>query len=221
MIKGRCFEGVHFEQQEVEGSSSRVPLHRLSLLLARSRESRFVDCSFYDRERELGCLFQGCDLREASFLRCDLTLADFGRSQCLGLEMRDCQAMGINFAHASFANRITAKKLLLRSPPHRQQLQLRQLRKLPAGAVRACRQPLAGANLLGASLAGSDLSGSEFGQTDWTSFNLQGCDLRQCDLPGLDLRRVNLAGVQINEDQQRGLLEQIGLVVFPERGGKR
>ena len=50
---------------------------------------------------------------------------------------------------------------------------------------------------------------------DWTSFNLQGCDLRQCDLPGLDLRRVNLAGVQINEDQQQGLLEQIGLVVFP------
>ena len=60
-----------------------------------------------------------------------------------------------------------------------------------------------------------DLSGSEFGQIDWTSFNLQGCDLRQCDLPGLDLRRVNLAGVQINEDQQQGLLEQIGLVVFP------
>ncbi|MGX9079960.1 pentapeptide repeat-containing protein [Klebsiella pneumoniae] len=44
---------------------------------------------------------------------------------------------------------------------------------------------------------------------------MQGCDLRQCDLPGLDLRRINLDGVQINEEQQQDLLEQIGLVVFP------
>lgn len=72
-------------------------------------ECRFVDCSFYDRESEQSCLLQGCDLREASFLRCDLTMADCSQSQCLGLELRDCQALGINFSRASFANQITVK----------------------------------------------------------------------------------------------------------------
>ncbi|CAJ1773622.1 Pentapeptide repeat protein [Aeromonas salmonicida] len=110
MIKGKCFEGKRFEQQDVEEEQFDgcrfVDCNFSWLDLS---ESRFVDCTFYERERELGCQLQGCDLREASFLRCDLTLADLSRSQCLGLEMRDCQAMGINFAHASFANQITVK----------------------------------------------------------------------------------------------------------------
>ena len=136
MIKGRCFEGVHFEQQEVEGSSSRVPLHRLSLLLARSRESCFVDCSFGDRERELGCLFQGCDPREASFLRCEISpCRTFGRSQCLGWRCADCQAMGINFAHASFANRITAKCHFAKPTSPATTSSYANFGKLPAGAV--------------------------------------------------------------------------------------
>ena len=110
MIKGKCFEGKRFEQQEVEGEQfSECRFIDCNFSWLDLSDSRFVDCSFYDRESERGCLLQGCDLREASFLRCDLTLADCSRSQCLGLEMRDCQAMGINFAHASFANQITVK----------------------------------------------------------------------------------------------------------------
>ncbi len=97
MIKDKCFEGVRFEQQDLEGEQFQgcrfIGCNFSWLDLA---ECRFVDCSFYDRERELSCLLQGCDLREASFLRCDLTMADCSQSQCLGLELRDCQALGIN-----------------------------------------------------------------------------------------------------------------------------
>ena len=216
MIKGKCFERKRFEQQEVEGQSfSECRFVGCNFSWLDLAECRFVDCSFYERERELGCQLQGCDLREASFLRWDLTLADFSRSQCLGLEMRDCQAMGINFAHASFANQITVKSYFCEAHLTGNNFSYANfdgclLERCELGGNR-----WQGASLLGASLAGSDLSGSEFGQIDWTSFNLQGCDLRQCDLPGLDLRRVNLDGVQINEEQQQGLLEQIGLVVFP------
>ena len=75
MIKGKCVEGKRFEQQEVEGQSfSECRFVDCNFSWLDLAECRFVDCSFYERERELGCQLQGCDLREASFLRCDLTL---------------------------------------------------------------------------------------------------------------------------------------------------
>ena len=216
MIKDKCFEGVRFEQQDLAGEQFQgcrfigCNFSRLDL-----GESRFVDCSFYDRESEQNCLLQGCNLREASFLRCDLTMADFSHSQCLGLELRDCQAMGINFSRASFANQITVKSYFCEAHLPGNNFSYANFEGCLLEKCELSGNRWLGANLFGASLAGSDLSGSEFGQLDWSRINLQGCDLRQCDLPGLDLRRVNLHGVQINEDQQQALLEQIGLVVFP------
>lgn len=216
MIRGKHFEGVRFEQQDVEGEHfSECHFIGCDFSWLDLGECRFVDCCFYDRERELGCQLQGCYLREASFLRCDLTLADVSRSQCLGLEMRDCQAMGINFGHASFANQITARSYFCEAHLTGNNFSYASFEGCLLEKCELSSNRWQGANLLGASLAGSDLSGSEFGQIEWTSFKLQGCDLRQCDLPGLDLRRVDLTGVQINEDQQQTLLEQIGLVVFP------
>ena len=127
-----------------------------------------------------------------------------------GLEMRDCRAMGINFAHASFANRITAKSYFCEGPLTGNNFQLRQLRKLPAGAVRACRQPLAGANLLGASLAGSDLQRLEFRANRLDQ--LQPAGLRSAPVRSTrsGSAPVNLAGVQINEDQQQGCWSRSG-----------
>ena len=113
MVKGKTFQGHRFEADEVEGEQfEHCVFLGCNFSWLDLRECRFVECRFYDRETEQYCQLQGCDLREASFLRCDLTLADLSRSQCLGLAMRDCQAVGINLAQASFANQITPKSYL-------------------------------------------------------------------------------------------------------------
>ncbi|KRV63138.1 fluoroquinolone resistance protein [Aeromonas veronii] len=216
MVKGKQFAQVRFTQDEVEGEHfSGCRFIGCDFSWLDLGESRFVDCSFYERESEQSCLMQGCDLREASFLRCDLTMVDCSRSQCLGLELRDCQAVGINFAHASFANRITTKSYFCEAHLTGNNFSYASFEGCLLEKCELSGNRWQGANLFGASLAGSDLSGSEFGQIDWSSFSLQGCDLRQCDLPGLDLRRIDLQGVMINEDQQQTLLEQVGLIVFP------
>jgi fluoroquinolone resistance protein len=61
MIKGKCFEGKRFEQQEVEGEQfADCRFIDCNFSWLDLSESRFVDCSFYERERELGCSLQGC-----------------------------------------------------------------------------------------------------------------------------------------------------------------
>ena len=131
-------------------------------------------------------------------------LADFGRSQCLGLEMRDCQAMGINFAHASFANRITAKAISARptSPATTSAMRTSEgclLERCELTGNRWQGQPAG--RLPG---EGSDLSGSEFGQIDWTSFQPAGLrpapvrSVRAGSAPGQPRRGAD------HEDQQQG-----------------
>ncbi|MGY4026924.1 Qnr family pentapeptide repeat protein [Aeromonas rivuli] len=216
MVKGKTFQGHRFAADEVEGEQFE---HCLFLGCNFSwldlRECRFVECRFYDRETEQHCLLQGCDLREASFLRCDLTLADLSRSQCLGLEMRDCQAVGINLAQASFANQITPKSYFCEAYLTGNNFSFANLESCLLERCELSNNRWQNANLRGASLVGSDLSHGEFDQFDWQSVTLTGCDLRGCDLPGLDLRRVDLQGVQISEYQQQGLLETLGIQVFP------
>ncbi|MFQ1826984.1 pentapeptide repeat-containing protein [Aeromonas veronii] len=99
MIRGKQFVDVRFEQQDVEGEQfSECRFIGCNFSWLDQSDSRFIDCSFYDRESERGSLLQGCDLREASFLRCDLTMADCSRSLCLGLDLRrvDLQGVQIN-----------------------------------------------------------------------------------------------------------------------------
>ena len=54
----------------------------------------FVDCLFYDDEEQKGCSFQHAKLQDASFKRCDLTMADFKNIQALGCEIREARAGG-------------------------------------------------------------------------------------------------------------------------------
>jgi fluoroquinolone resistance protein len=45
---------------------------------------------------------------------------------------------------------------------------------------------------------------------------MQGCNLSHSELIGLDPRKVDLSGVKINAWQQEQLLEQLGVIVFPD-----
>ena len=216
MVRDKTFRQHRFEADEVAGQQfERCLFLACDFSWLDLRECRFVDCRFYDREEELTCQLQGCDLREASFLRCDLTLANLSRSECLGLEMRDCQAMGIDLSQASFANRITPSSYFCEAYLTGNNFSFANLASCLLERCELHGNRWQNANLSGTSLAGSDLRDGEFGQFDWQGVILSGCDLRGCDLPGLDLRRVDLSGVQICESQQQALLETIGLQIFP------
>ena len=216
MIKHKQFIAQRFEQQQIESDIfSHCQFIGCDFSWLDLREVQFVDCSFYDRATEQHCLFQGCDLRESSFIRCDLTMADCRRSQCLGLAIRDSQGMGANFSQASFANQITQKHYFCQAYLTGNNFSYASFEGCLLERCELGGNRWQGANFMGASLIGSDLSGSEFGQFDWHNVQLQECDLRQCDLPGLDIRRIDLRGVQIDSEQQQQLLENIGMIVFP------
>ena len=97
--------------------------------------------------------------------------------------MRDCRAIGINFAHASFANRITAKASSAKptspattsaTPTERCLLERCETDRNPlAGGLPTCWAPP----------GGSDLNGSGVPGKSTDQLQPAGLHLRQCDLP--------------------------------------
>ncbi|WP_232803269.1 pentapeptide repeat-containing protein, partial [Motilimonas sp. E26] len=74
-----------------------------------------------------------------------------------------------------------------------------------------------GASLQWASFKESDLSRGSFSEDFWEQCQIQGCDLTHSELNGLDPRKVDLTGVKICSWQQEQLLEQLGVVVIPDK----
>lgn len=73
------------------------------------RDAQFIGCTFIESNDFEGCNFIYADLRDASFMNCMLSLANFQGANCFGLELRECDLKGANFSEASFVNHVSNK----------------------------------------------------------------------------------------------------------------
>jgi len=176
-------------------------------------ETAFTDCSFYDESQQLGCRFERAQLRESSFIRCDLTMANFKHIDAIGCEIRESKASGADFRGASFMNMITSRSYFCRAYMTKNNFSYANFQKVVLEKCELWENRWTGANLLGANFSGSDLSGGEFHQIDWATADFTHCDITNSELGDLNIRRVNLEGVKIDIWQQSQLLERIGLIV--------
>ena len=208
---GKIFKHDNLEEAVFEGCTfigcdfSHTKMH----------SSQFINCQFYDRDSEKGCLFRYADLRDASFKQCKLAMSDFSGANIFGAEFRDSDLKGANFFKASCANIITQRSFFCSLFITGCNLSYCNLQGMTIEKCDLFENKWSGANLVGASLQGSDLSRGVFSSDVWGDFNLQNCDLSHCELEGLDPRRVNLHGVKICDWQQEQLLEPFGIVVMP------
>ncbi|QXH33776.1 Qnr family pentapeptide repeat protein [Pseudomonas muyukensis] len=197
---GRTIKGVSF----LNCDFSRVDLS----------ETQFVDCIFYDRDREVGCSFRSAKLKGASFKRCDLSVCVFNFASALGLEISESKAQGADFSSASFMNVISSKSWFCSAFINKSNLAYANFSKVNLEKCELWDNRWTGANLAGASFAGSDLSGGDFTAIDWHSADFTGCDLTDSELGDLDLRTVNLEGVKVSRDQMSDLAARLGINVL-------
>ncbi len=177
-------------------------------------ETHFIDCSFYDPDRQVGCNFRSAKLKGASFKRCDLTVCIFNFASALGLEISECKAQGADFSSASFMNVISNKSWFCNAYINKSNLAYANFSKVNLEKCELWDNRWTGANVTGASFAGSDMSGGEFSLFDWRSADFTGCDLTNSQLGDLDIRLVNLDGVKLDRDQMNHLAAHLGINVI-------
>jgi fluoroquinolone resistance protein len=211
---GEDLRGQDFGRADLAGS---VFLDcRLSGASFRSADlggARFEGCRAWEPDSPEGADFTYANLREASFVRCDLSMAVLSRCQAYDLTLLDCQAQGADFSQMD-----TRLPVATRTP-------------LVACRLRGCN--LAYADLSRVDLSGADLTGSRLIEAllddcclrdatlvDCDLHNLSGramvlagADLRGAVFNNLDPRVIDLRGVRITPAQVAMLVEPLGVVI--------
>ena len=173
------------------------------------------NCKFYEQESMKGCNFRNTNLRRAIFKNCDISNSNFQRAILFQSEFYDCKAQGVNLKFANFTHVISRTQIMAQT------------------ILKNCNFKYA--SFEGVYLKGCDLSESIFINTDFTSAVLDECDfinavlcspilfqatidkadLRNADISGIDLKKIAFSGIKICEWQQTNLLEEYGIIVFP------
>ena len=162
-------------------------------------DGHFERCRFYDADAQSSCDFSYAVLRNCKFESCDLTTALCTRTRAFGIELRRCQASGIDFSTADFT--------------------------LSAGAFATatfldCNLAYADfsqTTLTGAVFTGSRLSHSVWHNASLNDANLSGCELDNIEARGLDLRGADLRDARFNRLDPREI-DLTGVKMFAEQG---
>ena len=170
----------------------------------------FERCSFYDADTQVHCDFSYATLRNGRFEGCDLTTALCQRTRAYGIEMRRCQASGIDFSNTDFGiggGNFTAATFA----------------DCNLAYADFSRTVLDGANFSGsrlshsiwhdASLAGADLTGCVLDNVEARGLVLIGADLRAARFNRLDPRQIDLTGVRMNAEQGLEVLRTLGIEI--------
>lgn len=148
----------------------------------RFTQCRFSNCSFLetsfhtthftDRTNQKGSEWALCNLSEARFTDCDLSMSVFSKSECYLMEATNCSAMGLKFdaqVHRRVSNR------------------------LAMGGVKfeACK-------LQYAQFVKGNFEDSKFLSCDLRDSSFSGSDLSRCQLRGSSLHNIDLSGATLN-----------------------
>lgn len=208
-LSGESFAGADLAGVQLAGCR----IVACSFRGANLRGARFEDCVAFDPDTEDCADFSFANLRDAGFLRCDLTAAEFQNVSGYELCFEHCQLGGVNLSGSDF------------------RLPIGETADLTAFTMRHCN--FAYGDLSNTYLRGCELTdnrmiemqlhntvlteavfrGSDICNVSGSGISLRGADLREATFNNLDPRTIDLEGVQINLEQALVLLEPLGVIV--------
>ena len=160
---GVDLSGVQLEDCRIVGCSFRG---------ADLREARFADCVAFDPDTDACADFSFANLREAVFLRCDLTAAEFQNVSGYDLCFEHCQLGGVNLSGSDF------------------RLPIGEAADLTAFAMRHC-------NFAYGDLSNTYLNGCELTDNRMIEMQLHNTVLTEVLFRGSDLSNVSGSGISL------------------------
>ena len=218
----RCsFAGAHAANTVLSGATfAGCQFSGARFSHAELNEAVFEECQFVNRgDKAVGCSFAFSNLRDARFVKCDLSLCQFDRSGLFSIEMDQCVLRGARFDKADFSHAYSRKLVTTRASFRHCNFELADLSevRLPGCVITSCR--FREADLGAADLTEAVLRDCDLFQAILTGTKLEGADLRGAEISGLNLMELaSFARIKIDQSQQHALLSAIGIDVYPEAG---
>lgn len=173
-------------------------------------DGRFERCQFYDADAQVSCDFSYAVLRNCRFEVCDLTTAVCTRTRAFGIELRRCQASGIDFSLADFS--LSAGDFATATFTDCNLAYADFSKTVLSGAVFAGSR-MSHSVWNDASLNDADLSGCELDNIEARGLDLRGADLRDARFNRLDPREIDLTGVRMDAEQGLEVLRTLGIEI--------
>ena len=173
-------------------------------------DSHFERCQFYDADGEVSCDFSYAVLRNCRFEVCDLTTAVCTRTRSFGIELRRCQASGVDFSLADFS--LSAGEFATATFMDCNLAYADFSKTVLTGAVFSGSR-MSHSVWNDASLNDADLSGCDLDNIEARGLDLRGADLRDARFNRLDPREIDLTGVRMDAEQGLEVLRTLGIQI--------
>jgi len=175
----------------------------------------FDHCVFFDPESSQGTDFSFANLREASFLSCNLVASKFIGADMYDVTIKDSKANGSDFGTATFT----------RTYGRRQQVTRANLQSTIFDDCNLSSLDLEGCNFMCSSLRYTDLRSSHLIDADLSECDLAGAQVQRANFERADLRGARLEGfsigllsgfdgMKISKDEQQTILVGLGIHVY-------
>tara|TARA_R110002110_G_scaffold241590_3_gene457944 strand:- start:371 stop:1120 length:750 start_codon:yes stop_codon:yes gene_type:complete len=209
-----AFSSVSFQCEEISACSFiDCQFRDVNFSSVSVRDCQFKNCHFYDSATETGPVFRFATVHGCLFERCDLSMADFSRANLYRSEFLHCQMQGADLTHLSIDSTLGPRVQLFDFSADQTNLAYCDWTgaHLEQASVTNCRLIHGVFNEV--NLEGATLTDNEMHGISANGLALRGADLRGSGLDGLDVRQIDMAGVTIDEGQQRPLLAALGIVI--------
>lgn len=174
---------------------------------ANFEDAVFEHCVFFDAETSQSCRFLRSRLRSVYFKSCRISSCIFEGSDMFLSTIEDSEAVGTKFFRANFDGSVTLRNNLFKYAD----LRGANFAKCDVSHNDFVWAMLDEVNFEQATLIGCNLSGASLRFAKFAH-----ADLRGAVLGSLDVRVTDIEGIKIFEHQMRGLLENCGLIIFPD-----
>ncbi|GAL20528.1 Qnr protein [Vibrio maritimus] len=162
-MKDKIFERHDFSHHDLSGEIfENCQFYQCDFSRADLSEARFERCKFIEPLDLEGCHFQYTNMKDASFKQCQMAMCNFEGADCFGIEFRECDLKGANFARARFANQVSHTMYFCSAYITGCNLSYTNFERIIVEKCDLFENRWIGANLQGASFRESDLSRGVF-----------------------------------------------------------
>jgi fluoroquinolone resistance protein len=176
------------------------------------REAEFHNGIFIDTERQKGAEWAFCNLGEAKFFKCNMSMGRIVKSEAYLLSFADCSAVGLSFD--AEVHRTIARKTMVGGV----RFQKTKLQYAQFHQANYEESVFEGCDLRDCSFSGSNLTrvsfrGSSINNTDFARATLDGASLVGATFDELDLASMfSFRGMTVSRDQHENLLQSLGIL---------
>lgn len=181
------------------------------------QDGYFEDCEFYDKDIQNGCRFNLADLQRSEFHRCNISMNSFKRANAFQIVVNECRAQGCDFQFTNFSNVISRTALFSSAFLTKTDFRYSTFEGVHLEKCDLSESKFVSVIFSKANLEEANLTNSVFSPSQYDGLSLFKADFRNAEITNIDIRKLDFSGVKIFEWQQAFFIENLGIIVYPDK----